>query len=421
MTGRSRDTSASLWIQTGSFTVEHRVPSPDGSVRWIHARGRSQFEGEGEQHHAVRSLGTMRDITHRKQAEAERQRMQNELLQQAQELRQANERLRDSEEGLRVALAASGAALWVIDYANGGAESFDARACELAGLDPTVCSWPPGTFCGLLHPDDRPALQAGFESARAGGSPRLIEYRIVRTGGETRWLQGTGALQRDAGGAPMRFIGVSTDITERKRFDAQRELLVRELNHRVKNTIAIVQSIVDQTARASGSVQAFQETFRARLHALASAHEMLMSEGWQSVPLASLAERTLAPHLHAASAERVRIEGPPLRVAAHAAVSVSMVLHELATNAAKYGALANATGRIALGWRIVPAPTSSRVEITWVESGGPPVSPPRRRGFGSRLVSSLAIELSGDASLSYPPEGVVCRLSVPLGEKIQLG
>lgn len=377
---------------------ELRVRHADGHYCWMLVRG-TAVPGRGG---SLRSrVGFLIDVSARRLAE---------------------DALRASEERATAALAASGAALWTIDYSRGGLESFDERACEIAGLE-SGAEWPAGTFCGLLHPEDRPRLQAGLEAARSTGRSPLIEYRILRRdGGEPRWLQGTGALQRDATGKALRFIGVSTDITERKHAERHRELLLRELGHRVKNILSIVQSIADQTARGAESIALFQETFAQRLQALTRAHDLLMRRGWQGATLETLVHAALAPFgADAPGGHRLHVCGPPLELAPISAVSLAMALHELATNAVKYGALAVEGGEVALSWEVCEALPAPQVSLAWIERGGPPVAAPRRAGFGTRLVRAVATELGGEVSLGYPAEGFECRLRFPLSEKVSLG
>jgi two-component sensor histidine kinase len=188
--------------------------------------------------------------------------------------------------------------------------------------------------------------------------------------------------------------------------------MVHELNHRVKNTLAVVQSVAAQSFRGETKGQSYAR-FEARLMALSRAHDILTQENWESADLRGLVTETVAPHC--ADASRFEISGVPLRVSATMALSLSMALHELCTNAAKYGALSNATGRVHIGWHMTNGSDGHRLHLRWDERGGPAVLPPRSRGFGSRLIEQgLARELDADVYLDYAPSGVVCTIETPL-------
>ncbi|GJD31181.1 hypothetical protein PMNALOAF_2434 [Methylobacterium adhaesivum] len=206
------------------------------------------------------------------------------------------------------------------------------------------------------------------------------------------------------------------DISEEKAAAERQRLLLNELNHRVKNTLATVQSIAAQTFRGQTDVAA-REVFDARMAALSTAHNVLVADNWESASLRSVVERTLAPHyLAEIDPERFRIDGPDARLHPKVAVTLSMALHELMTNAAKYGALSVPEGRVAVTWTLTAmADERQELALTWEESGGPEVAPPTRKGFGSRLIErQLPLEFDGTAEIDYRSAGVVCRLRIPL-------
>jgi PAS domain S-box-containing protein len=203
---------------------------------------------------------------------------------------------------------------------------------------------------------------------------------------------------------------VFRDITDRKRAEAQRDLLVGELHHRVKNTLATVQAIAAQTFRNSGVEDDVRQTFEARLHNLSNAQTALTEKSWDSVELRTLILSTLRP-LGAPDGARFSIDGPDLRVQPKSAVALSMAIHELTTNAVKYGALSSDGGRVAIEWQV----EDGRFRLRWREHGGPPVSPPTRKGFGSLMIERvLAEQLEGGVTIAYDPGGVVCDIAAPL-------
>ena len=217
---------------------------------------------------------------------------------------------------------------------------------------------------------------------------------------------------------PMRGGGVAitlTDITERKHADARQRLLVNELNHRVKNSLATVQAIAAQSLRGPDVSVEARERFTARLMALARANDVLVAETWSGASLASLAAEMAGPH---GDAERISIGGPEAHLSPAAATAMALGLHELATNAAKYGALSTPEGRVSLTWDLQGEGAARRLKMTWRESGGPPVGAPGAPGFGTRLIErGLAAELKAQVRLAYEPEGLVFTLDAPLGER----
>jgi PAS domain S-box-containing protein len=203
---------------------------------------------------------------------------------------------------------------------------------------------------------------------------------------------------------------VFRDITDRKRAEEQRDLLVKELEHRVKNTLSIVQSIATQTFRNSGVDASVQRAFEARLVTLSNVHDVLTKRGWDSADLHEVVSSALRPH-NMLNPARFTVAGPPLRLGPKSAVALSMAVHELCTNAIKYGALSAESGHVEVSW----SDADGRFRWTWRERGGPPVEKPARIGFGSRMIErALALQLSGVATIDYRPAGVVCSIDAPL-------
>ena len=269
----------------------------------------------------------------------------------------------------------------------------------------------------IVHPPDLPAFAAGFRAAFEGREPFRAEVRVVDRTGAVRWLRCEGVPRLDDAGTFLGFTGCNVDITDAKRAEEHHLLLIHELNHRVKNTLATVQSIAQQSLRGldGEEAQAARAAFEARLLALARAHDVLTRESWDGAELATVVADAIRP-LEAADGQRPRFvaSGPRLRLAPRLALSIAMALHELGTNAVKYGSLSREGGRVDIAWSVQRVP-ELRLSLRWTESGGPPVTPPTRRGFGSRLIErSLARELDGTVRLAYEPSGVVCTIDAPV-------
>lgn len=264
-------------------------------------------------------------------------------------------------------------------------------------------------FRRRIVPDDLTRIEAETAAALAAGQD-LVEYefRLIRPDGEIRWIEGAARFIFDADGQPRRMVGTNIDITARKRGETHQRLLINELNHRVKNTLAIVQGIAWQSFRAAGAPKGALEAFEGRLRALASAHDVLTRQNWEAGSIGHIIAEAVAPHQDG----RVTAEGPAVDLHPKAAVAVGLAVHELATNAVKYGALSAPGGRVDVGWTV----EAGRLRLTWRERGGPPVTEPAQRGFGARLLEQgLAEELCGSVRLSFRPEGLVCEVDALLG------
>lgn len=229
-----------------------------------------------------------------------------------------------------------------------------------------------------------------------------------------RWIAARGQAFF-ADGRATRFIGTARDISDVKRAEEHQRLLTGELQHRIKNTLAMVQAIANQTLRSATDLDEAREAFAGRLISLGRAHDILTQVSWTAAPIGEVIEGALCVHRQN-SVPRIRISGPNVLLAAKPALSLALALHELATNAAKYGALSNESGTIDLRWHVVHEAEEPRFCLTWSEQAGPPIiSPPVQRGFGSRLIErSFAAESGGAVTLTYPPTGLVCRIEAPL-------
>jgi len=238
------------------------------------------------------------------------------------------------------------------------------------------------------------------------------EYTLTFEDGSSRTLLTSATALRDEHGSVHGAVLIALDITTRKQSEDQRRLLVHELNHRVKNTLAIVQSIALQTLRGACSVDEARDALMNRLIALAKAHDALTRESWEGAELHDIVTGAIGP---LAEASRFEVDGPPVWLSPGLSLSLALALHELATNASKYGALSTDTGRVRISWHLDGPPEAQRLALYWCERGGAPVSPPVRKGFGTRLIErSFSADLGGSASIDFAPEGVTCIIQAPL-------
>jgi PAS domain S-box-containing protein len=262
-----------------------------------------------------------------------------------------------------------------------------------------------------LLPGSRAAAIVALKSeVLQKGEPRDWELRID-TGVAVRWYDFHIEPMRDVSGSLIGVTGAAVDITEQKEGEAHLRLLMRELTHRSKNLLAVIQAMARQTARHAGSIQTFLERFSARVQALARSHDLLVQESWHGASLKELVHSQLGHYLDRGP-DRILIEGPDIRLKPEAAQSLGLALHELAANAAKYGALSRSGGRVEIRWR--PCSNGGGFELLWRESKGPKVSVPKHRGFGSMVIEyNLTRALDAEVHLDFAAEGLTCRVAVP--------
>ncbi len=260
-------------------------------------------------------------------------------------------------------------------------------------------------WAGTIHPDDSTHVLGQMGQAIAQGQPVTLRGRYANRDRDWRLLQTEARPRYGSDGSFLGMIGVNVDITEQESIARQRELMLAELNHRVKNTLAVVQAIAHQTFKADRDLGAVS-TFLGRLRVLARAHDILSGVRWESTPLQDLARAVLAGV--PSGRGTILFDGPAFLLPPKQAVAIALALHELQTNALKYGALSVDGGTVSVAWKPVP---TGRLEILWQERGGPPVAPPSRRGFGTLMLEQgLTTELNGAAKLDFQPDGLVCRI-----------
>jgi PAS domain S-box-containing protein len=272
--------------------------------------------------------------------------------------------------------------------------------------------WPRRDLLGdgwtrCIDPEDRPRLLAARSQARADHSSFHYEGRFRRPDGALRVIQLYGRPRFDAMGAFRGHVGIAADVTEAREHERQQQLLINELNHRVKNSLATVQSLVRHTIRDHGVPKEVEHAVTERLVALSAAHDVLSRKNWEGAELTEIIGEVLRPYDHRG---RISKSGPRVQISPKTAIALSIGLQEMATNAAKYGALSTPDGRVRVNW----TRNDGGVEIEWRESGGPRVTTPEPSGFGSVLLNRvLPAELGHAVELVHAPEGVICRLHAP--------
>ena len=318
--------------------------------------------------------------------------------------------LRESEARLRMALEAGRAGIWESTPATGDFIASEA-ALALHGLPPDT-PLTQEVALAAIHPDDRASVVAGLHQALDAGTPFQVDLRTVHPDGSVRWLHSQADLRTD--GEHARFVGLVQDITERKRNEEHVQILLREVNHRSKNMLSLVQAMARQTIAADKDQ--FIKRFGERLQALSAHQDLLISNEWRGIELGELLRSQLALFSDLVDG-RVSWTGPPAALLPAAAQSIGMALHEMATNATKYGALSSPEGSIEVAWDIA----GDRFRMSWNERNGPPVVPPQRTGFGSvvftRLVTSA---LSASIEALYPESGFVWQMDCPASLALEL-
>lgn len=320
--------------------------------------------------------------------------------------------LQAERQGARLALAlnVTGLGLWDFDLLADRVD-WDARTRQLFG----VAGAAPIDFAiyrAAVHPDDFSVVEAAFNSAVAGenGGSYVVEHRtaVLGAGGSAVWIRGAAQVMFDAAGQPTHVIGTAQDISAQVAARERQELLLAELNHRVKNNLAAVQAIASQTMRGvSDNPVAFRMAFDSRIQSMARGHDLLTRNAWEAADLRDVIEAALAPF--APDLFDVTGSQAPAPLHPEMAVNLVMVLNELATNAVKYGALAG-TGRVHIVWTVA----DNMMALEWRERGGPLVRPPTRSGFGARLTRTALQAYGGTVELTFPPQGVECRMRAPL-------
>jgi PAS domain S-box-containing protein len=348
-----------------------------------------------------------------RQLEQLNQELEHRVVERTAELEASAARLMRSEERRSLALVAGQMGSWEWDPVNGHFV-WDDGQYRIFGVDPNSFEVTVDNIKALIHPEDWKHLQNAITPATQSSPSFQTEFRVCRPNGELRWCIGTAVASLDATDNVVRISGVTVDITDRKEAEERQVLLAREVDHRARNALALVQSIVRLTR--SDTVKSYIAAVDGRIGALARAHTLLAQSRWQGADLGRLVEEELAPYRAAGDDARIAASGPDVSLEPRTAQTLALALHELSTNAAKYGALSVASGRVGLNWELQP----DSLVLHWSESGGPLAKPPLTPGFGIRVIStSIERQLEGKADFDWRPEGLNCSLRVPRGDGIE--
>lgn len=373
------------------FEFEHRFVRPDGADGWMRAWAVPLRDAAGR---ITEWFGAARDVT---------------------EARRARQELEETAERLQLATEAAEIGFWDLDPIT-DALILSPRVKQIFDLPPEGPIFT-ADFNSRVHIDDEARVAEAFAAAMDPERRALydVELRAVGRDGRVRWVAAKGRGIFDDAGRCVRLIGTAIDITVRKAAEAHLRLMVNELNHRVKNSLATVQAITVQTLRRGVTSDEVREALVARLVALAEAHDVLTDAKWSGAELAELAAQAAAPYVSLSGASPFEIRGPSVFLPPKTAIAMALAFHELATNAAKYGALSRPDGKVLIVWRVTTISGGRALHLTWRERGGPEVRPPEHTGFGTRLIQrGLASELQGEVVLDFRPTGLVCTVEAHL-------
>jgi PAS domain S-box-containing protein len=326
--------------------------------------------------------------------------------------KRAEAALRASEERFRNLANAVPEIVWTADP-DGTITFANDRWFEFCGISPeqNARQWPEL----VLHPEDRERCIAAWTRALREGTPYEIEVRNRRHDGEYRWFLTRAAPALDVEGRITAWYGSTTDIHDRKQGEERLQILAAELSHRVRNLLTVIGVLAERTGDTATTVEQFLEAFRGRIQALSSAQTALIANEWQAASLTALVQAALEPYLVDGGRIHLQVEDLPIR--SDLALTLTLALHELATNAAKYGALSRASGQVKLTARVEPGESGQEFSLVWDEAGGPPVQPPEYMGFGTTLLGkAMQYQHQGRAELIWRKSGLLCRLRLPVSE-----
>jgi PAS domain S-box-containing protein len=338
------------------------------------------------------------------------------LQRKTRELADANRRLADSEARYKAAMSAGRMGAWETDLL-AGTRLWTDEGMALFGISLPDgrgrVGGPDDEYHRALHPDDRHLMRQFHDTADRQDS-FTSEYRAVWPDGSVHWLRGHGqVVARGPDGKAQRMISIVADVTERKAAEDHVGFLMREITHRSKNLLTVIQSIARRTAGSASSLEDFLKRFDQRLVGLAASHDVLIGNHWQRAPLAALLRQQLNPFVDVQGA-RVEFDGPEVMLSADTAQALGLAVHELATNAVKYGALSAPAGRVRLAWHYDDGEAGARrLLLEWIEQGGPAIAPPAQKGFGDVVIQEMARALSAEVTMDFSPQGLHWGIAIP--------
>lgn len=336
----------------------------------------------------------------------------NRLLERRVEERTAELEVSNARLRLAIDVARLGTWDWDLDT---GVTTWSHRCFDLFGYAPDEVTPTVETWRARVHPEDASATEREVRAAIETRAPFRQIYRVLKGDDDYTWCDVRGQLECDESGKPRRMLGVAMDISEFKASEERQTLMMRELHHRVKNTLATVQAIANLTARSTMDIADFRNSFAARIQSLGRTHTMLIAENWRSIDIRTLLDSELGSFADHADG-RIRLSGPSIDLPSETALSLGLALHELTTNAVKHGALSNPSGRVAVTWMIDTGTAGEPLfSLSWLEEGGPPVAAPRAEGFGSLLLKRLfGAQKGGSSEIVFAEPGLRFRAQVPL-------
>ena len=342
-----------------------------------------------------------------RQLEQLNQQLEARVAERTAELEASTTQLMKSEQRRSLALAAGNMGSWDWDRETGH-YVWDEGQYRIFGIEPSEFTVTPANIRTRIHHDDWHKLQIGLDRMTKDGRAHQLEFRVLRPDGRIRWCVGSAATTVDENNQVVRVSGVTLDITDRKEAEERQMLLAREVDHRSKNALALVQSILRLT-RAK-NLPAYVTAVEGRIKALSRAHTVLSQSRWHGADLRGLVDEELAPY-RIGNVEKIKTSGPDVLLQPASAQTLALALHELATNAAKYGALSSMFGQLQLGWQL----SNGKLVLDWNETGGPATKLPSVNGFGTRIIlASIERQLRGHVAFDWRREGLRCVLSVPL-------
>jgi PAS domain S-box-containing protein len=333
--------------------------------------------------------------------------LERRVTERTAELEASNMQLKQAEQGRSLALAAGQMGSWDWDLVS-RQWRWDEGQHRIFGVDPHNFQITAENVRTLIHPDDWISLVEIARGMSQGARTQQTEFRVVRPNGEIRWCIGTAAASLDGAGTVVRINGVTIDITDRKEADERQVLLAREVDHRARNALAVIQSIIRLTREKS--VGDYVQAIEGRIKALARAHTLLSDSRWRGADLGTLVSEELAPYR---AGDKIQCSGPDISLQPVTAQGLALALHELATNAAKHGALSSPIGKVTLEWEL----GADSLTLRWAENGGPPVGELSSRSFGLKvIVASIEQQLGGKAAFDWSRAGLRCEFAIPRTE-----